>query len=89
MPAAIGLATGLAIGLLTPTGDGLAMAAGNGLGLALGEGAGREMIAVGVAPSGEAPGIGELVTSLVDGPTSGAVLHAATNTLTATNSRQR
>jgi hypothetical protein len=47
------------------------------------------MIAVGVAASGDPPATGELVTSLVDGAMSGAVLHAAANTLTATSSRQR
>ena len=82
-------ATGLVAGLLTATGDGLARAAGDGLGLGLEDGAGREMTAVGVAASGEPPGIGELVTSFVDGSVSGGALHAATTTLTASSNRQR
>jgi hypothetical protein len=87
---ATGLAAGLlAAGLLTAAGDGLAPTAGEGLGLGLTDGAGREMTAVGVAGSGEAPGTGELVTSFVEGIVSGGVLHAATTRLTASSSRQR
>ena len=78
---------GFGTGLPMAPGDGLASAAGDGLGLGLAEGAGREMMAVGVAGSGELPGTGELVTSLVPGAASGWALHAATITLTATSSR--
>jgi hypothetical protein len=68
-------------------GEGLARAAGEGLRLGIADGAGREMMAVGVAASGEPPGMGELVTNLVDGAGSGWVLHAAMTRLTTRSSR--
>src|SRR5215213_8642292 len=79
---------GLAAGLAMATGDERATGDGDGLGLGIGEGAGREIMAVGVGPSGEPTGAGELVTSLVDGAISGGLLHA-TSATAAKSSRLR
>jgi hypothetical protein len=55
----------------------------------LGLGAGSESIAVGVATWGEPAGVGGLLTFAVTGGDSGALLHAATSTLSTATSNRR
>src|SRR4051812_42332810 len=86
----LAIAPGLALGLPMAAGDGLAPGAGDGLPFGLGLAAGSESIAVGVATCGEPSGVGGLVTlAAVDDGESGALLQAATSTLTTANTRKR